>query len=369
MNWLRTQNIAANATCTEVLKESTLFTSTLKGKHNISMRSEHILSTKVFVFLYKVERFKICNKTLQHMVALAPMGKLYVNRTSGGKLDILIPLNGQLSSLKVEMGESDHAKHIIFNVGISKPGSVKKEMLSKMPNLGLLPSSHRYDGFSRAIASDRGFDERMEVLSYLTLQNNLKPYDSTIATLSTDCSKALEVDLAEALPDQIFYRTFLATPIYNTVLHSLVEAQEVNVPNELSIVCNCGSMSWRFIFKYMKSCGIPPNAATHNIMIDCCSIIRCFKSASAIVSMMVREGFYPQTMTYTALVKILLEYGDFDQALINLLDHVTAEGIQLDVTVGSEFEDFILAEDSETVLRRLQFFKDSNQNLTFTVAL
>ncbi|KAK9213858.1 hypothetical protein WN944_005843 [Citrus x changshan-huyou] len=179
-----------------------------------------------------------------------------------------------------------------------------------MPNLGLLPSSHRYDGFSRAIASDRGFDERMEVLSYVI---------------------------------RVFYRlvlimlseTFLATPIYNTVLHSLVEAQEVNVPNELSIVCNCGSMSWRFIFKYMKSCGIPPNAATHNIMIDCCSIIRCFKSASAIVSMMVREGFYPQTMTYTALVKILLEYGDFDLALINLLDHVTAEGIQLDVTVVS----------------------------------
>ncbi|KAK9213863.1 hypothetical protein WN944_005848 [Citrus x changshan-huyou] len=160
------------------------------------------------------------------------------------------------------MEESDHA------------AALKWTLVSEtMQNLGLQPSSHRYDGFSRAIVSDRGFDERMEV--------------------------------------------------------------EVNVPNELSTVCNCGSMSWRFIFKYMKSCGIPPNAATHNIMIDCCSIIRCFKSASAIVSMMVREGFYPQTMTYTALVKILLEYGDFDQALINLLDHVTAEGIQLDVTVVS----------------------------------
>ncbi|KAK9217280.1 hypothetical protein WN943_005906 [Citrus x changshan-huyou] len=35
------------------------------------------------------------------------------------------------------------------------------------------------------------------------------------------------------------------------------------------------------------------------------------------------------------LIPILLDYGDFDQALINLLDHVTAEGIQLDVTVVS----------------------------------
>lgn len=34
-------------------------------------------------------------------------------------------------------------------------------------------------------------------------QNNLKPQDSTIATLSVECSKALELDLAEALLDQI----------------------------------------------------------------------------------------------------------------------------------------------------------------------
>ena len=47
------------------------------------------------------------------------------------------------------------------------------------------------------------------------------------------------------------------------------------------------------IFKNMKSCGIPPDAATYNIMIDCCTISRCFKSACALVSMMVRDGFYP----------------------------------------------------------------------------
>lgn len=34
-------------------------------------------------------------------------------------------------------------------------------------------------------------------------QNNLKPQDSTIAALSVECSKALELDLAEALLDQI----------------------------------------------------------------------------------------------------------------------------------------------------------------------
>lgn len=58
------------------------------------------------------------------------------------------------------------------------------------------------------------------------------------------------------------------------------------------------------IFKNMKSFGVPLDAATYNIMINCCSIIRCFKSARALVSMMVRDGFYPQTMTYTALIKV-----------------------------------------------------------------
>ncbi|PSS31201.1 Pentatricopeptide repeat-containing protein [Actinidia chinensis var. chinensis] len=114
----------------------------------------------------------------------------------------------------------------------------------------------------------------------------------------------------------------LGTPSYNTVLQSLVEAKEIHVATE--------------IFKSMKSCGFLPNAATYNIMIDCCSIIRCFKSASALVSLMVRDGFYPQAVTYTALMKILLGNGDFDEA-INLLDQGILEGIQSDVLLFNTF--------------------------------
>lgn len=58
------------------------------------------------------------------------------------------------------------------------------------------------------------------------------------------------------------------------------------------------------VFKNMKYCDLPPDAATYNIMIDCCSIIRCFKSASALLSMMLRDGFCPHTCTYTALIKV-----------------------------------------------------------------
>ena len=62
------------------------------------------------------------------------------------------------------------------------------------------------------------------------------------------------------------------------------------------------------IFKNMKSCGIPLDAASYNIMIDCCSILRCFKSACALVPMMVRDGFYPQALTYTAIIKVIQCY-------------------------------------------------------------
>lgn len=62
------------------------------------------------------------------------------------------------------------------------------------------------------------------------------------------------------------------------------------------------------IFKRMKSCGCPADAATYNIMIDCCSIIHSYKSACALVSMMIRDGFSPKAVTFTALMKVITEY-------------------------------------------------------------
>ncbi|RVX15939.1 Pentatricopeptide repeat-containing protein [Vitis vinifera] len=73
---------------------------------------------------------------------------------------------------------------------------------SLMQNLGLEPSCHTYDGLIKAIVSDRGFSDGMEVLKTMQLRN-LKPYDSTLAALSIGSSKALQLDLAESLLDQI----------------------------------------------------------------------------------------------------------------------------------------------------------------------
>ncbi|KAF7817683.1 pentatricopeptide repeat-containing protein [Senna tora] len=327
---------------------------------------------------------------------------------------------------------------------------IAEQLFLQMQNLGLQPSSHTYDGFVRAVVSERGFSDGLEVVSSDSLlvallasgklkvmrQKNLKPYNSTLATLSICCSEAQELDIAEALLNQISeyphphpynallascdkmnqperavrvlakmkqmnmlpdIRTYellfslftnvnapyeegnmisqvdaakrisaiesdmakngiphsslsmksllkalgeegmitkmiqylhvaenlfihrepsLGTAMYNLVLHSLVEAKESHRAIE--------------IFKKMKFCGFKSDAATYNIMIDCCSILRCFKSASLLVSIMIREGFYPDTPTYTALIKILLGNENFNEAL-NLLNRVRLDGKQLDV--------------------------------------
>ncbi|KAJ6307563.1 hypothetical protein OIU76_017374 [Salix suchowensis] len=314
-----------------------------------------------------------------------------------------------------------------------KPGLAKQLML-QMENIGLLPSSHTYNRFARAV-SKRHFRQGMEVLKTMQ-QKNLKPHDPTLATISVACSKALELDLAEVLLDQItncpypypynsflqacdamdqperalrmlakmkklkiqpdirtyqqlfslvgntnapyedgdmlsrvdsakrikaiekdmakngvqhsqesmknllkalgkegmvrelmqylcvaedlFYHSnrHLGIPLYNSVLHSLVEAEECRMAIAL--------------FKHMKASGLEPNAATYCIMIDCCRTIRCYKSACALVSMMLRSGFYLQTVGYTVLIKILLQDENFDEAL-NLLDQGHSEEIKLDV--------------------------------------
>lgn len=61
------------------------------------------------------------------------------------------------------------------------------------------------------------------------------------------------------------------------------------------------------IFKRMKACGYPADAATYNIMIDCCSLIHSYESACALVSMMIRDGFSPKAVTVTALMKVLTD--------------------------------------------------------------
>nr|XP_043635035.1 pentatricopeptide repeat-containing protein At1g76280 isoform X2 [Erigeron canadensis] len=105
------------------------------------------------------------------------------------------------------------------------------------------------------------------------------------------------------------------TPIYNIVLHSLIEANE-------------GQMAIH-VFKTLMAGGYCPNDVTFTIMIDCCAITGSYKSALGLTASMFRHGYPPQVQTYTALVKLVLALGDFDQALV-LLNQACIEGIHLD---------------------------------------
>ncbi|KAG1327487.1 pentatricopeptide repeat-containing protein [Cocos nucifera] len=118
--------------------------------------------------------------------------------------------------------------------------------------------------------------------------------------------------------ENMFWQTdpYQKSDMYNIVLHALVKAKESHRAIE--------------VFKNMRACGLPANVATYNIMIECCSILTCFKSACALVSLMLRDGFCPQLLTYTALIKVLLANENFEGAL-HLLDQARSEGIHPDI--------------------------------------
>ncbi|PIA46252.1 hypothetical protein AQUCO_01500044v1 [Aquilegia coerulea] len=314
-----------------------------------------------------------------------------------------------------------------------------EQLFLQMQRLGIKPSSNTYDGLIRAAVRKRGLRNALKMLKEME-EANFKPSTSTLAILSIGCSNVLELDLAEALLDQIHTTSWLwpfnalligydktdqperavrllakmkqlnlkfdtktyellfslfgcvnapyedgnilsraeaakrinaieldmrkngilhshssmekllkalgaegmikelmqhfhmaenqliltnnfkGTIIYNTVLHSLVEANENLLATD--------------IFKDMKSRGVPADMSTYNIMIDCCYSSGCYKSACMFVSMMIRDGFFPHLSTYTSLIQAsfstLVANDGFDEAL-HLLNQMNLERIQSDV--------------------------------------
>ncbi|XP_045824397.1 pentatricopeptide repeat-containing protein At1g76280-like isoform X1 [Trifolium pratense] len=468
----------------------------------IKVYSMSVISLRKFIWSFtRLGDLQSAYRTLQQMVSLAMKGNISIGRTVYGKLystrlDIPVPSNDGLCSTILDLRNSKQhgscilappmylpdtisasmeqqvilmdngkakcaekkrlngQKHSLlmkvlrwsFNDIIHGCAKEKNYMLAwklilQMQNLGLQPSSHTYDGIIRAIVSQRSFGDAMRMFKKMQ-QENLKLYDSTLATLSITFSRELQLDLAESLLNQISecsyphpynallascdalnqperavrvfakmrkikllpdMRTYellfslfgivnapyedsnmlsqmdaakridaierdmanngfqhshlslknilkslgeegmirelvqylhvaenlfiysnpsLGTDMYNIVLHYLVEAQESHKAIE--------------IFKKMKLCGCHADSTTYNIMIDCCSIIRSYRSASLLISMMIREGFCPVACTYTALIKILLEDENFYEAL-NVLERIKLDGIKLDVLLFNTF--------------------------------
>ncbi|KAL2349373.1 hypothetical protein Fmac_003373 [Flemingia macrophylla] len=493
-------------TYTELLKlavlQKNLSAAHLICHEYIKNYSMSIIALRRFIWSFtRLGDLESAYNMLQHMVSLATRGNISIARTVYGKLytsrlDIPVPSNKGLGSTVLDLKEKkklDSCIHLplahlpdstsssigqqISCVGNKKAKSAEsdglngqkqsllmkllrwsfndiihgcakqknyklaRKLMLQMENLGLQPSSHTYDGIIKAVVSQRSFGDGIGVLKTMQ-QKNLKPYDSTLATLSITCSQALQLDLAEALLNQIsecqyphpynvllascdalnqperavrvfakmkqnlflpniktyellfslfgvvnapyedsnilsqvdaakrinaiekdmakngiqhsylsmknllralgeermireliqylhaaeslfIYRNpSLGTHIYNTVLHYLVEAKE----SGMAIA----------IFKKMKLCGCPTDSETYNIMIDCCSILKSYRSACLLMAMMIRKGFCPVTCTYTAIIKILLEDENFNEAL-NLLKQFILDGIQPDVLLFNTF--------------------------------
>ncbi|CAJ1972614.1 unnamed protein product [Sphenostylis stenocarpa] len=430
--------------------------------------STSIIALRRFIWSFtRLGDLQSAYKTLQQMVSLAISGNISITRTDYGKLystrvDIPVPSNkgiglatldlkgkNKLDSCKsTELDGLNGEEHsllmkvlrwsfndIIHGCAKQKNYMLARQLMLQMENLGLQPSCHTYNGIIKAVISHGSFGDALGVLKKMQ-QKNLKPNDSTLATLSITCSKALQLDLAEALLNQISeclyphpynallascdelnqperavrvfakmkqkkvlpdIRTFellfslfgvvnapyeesnilsqvdafkrinaiekdmatngiwhshlsiknllralgeegmireliqylhvaenlfiyrnpsLGTRIYNIVLHYLVEAKE----SDMAIA----------IFKKMKLCGCNPDSETYNIMIDCCTIGKSYRSACLLISMMIRNGFCPGICTYTAFIKILLQDENFDEVM-NLLKQVILDGIQPDV--------------------------------------
>ncbi|XP_040363919.1 pentatricopeptide repeat-containing protein At1g76280 isoform X3 [Rosa chinensis] len=269
--------------------------------------------------------------------------------------------------------------NLIYACAELRNGGLAEQLVLQMQKLGFQINSHVYDGLIRAIVPERGFSSGMEIdqpenavrllakMKHLQVTPNIwtyeqlfslfgnvnAPYEEGNMLSQVDAAKrikAIEMDMANYgiqhsfvsmnnllkalgaegmtrelihylhVAENLFCRNhiYLGTPIYNTVLHSLVESEESQMAIKM--------------FKNMKSCGVPADAATYTIMIKCCKILRCYRSACALVSMMLRDGFYPLTITYTALIKTLLEDDIIDEAL-NLLDQASSEGNKLDTLV------------------------------------
>ncbi|XP_020572302.1 pentatricopeptide repeat-containing protein At1g76280 isoform X2 [Phalaenopsis equestris] len=151
--------------------------------------------------------------------------------------------------------------------------------------------------------------------SYMSMKNLIRALgtEGMIPSMLQRVKKAEKMFL-EIEPHQI-------TDFYNIVLHALVEAGHGLTAIEY--------------FQKMRSYGFLADAATYHIMIKCCSLISCFRSALALTSLMLRDGFLPQIMTYTALVKVLLAVDDFHGAL-GIFNQISSDEIQLDVHLFNE---------------------------------
>ncbi|GAU45008.1 hypothetical protein TSUD_87990 [Trifolium subterraneum] len=282
----------------------------------IKVYSMSVISLRKFIWSFtRLGDLQCAYRTLQQMVSLAMRENISIGRTVYGKLystrlDIPVPSNDGLGSTILDLRNSKQHDSCILAPPMYLPDTKcaetnglngqKHSLLMKMQNLGLQPSSHTYDGIISAIVSQRSFGDAMRmddamlcaIPSTRIVEEPKYVLEMRLKSLGEEGMIRELVQYLHVVENLFIYRNpSLGTDMYNIVLHYLVEAQESHMAIE--------------IFKKMKLCGCHPDSTTYNIMIDCCSIIRSYRSASLLISMMIREGFCPVACTYTALIKVL----------------------------------------------------------------
>ncbi|XP_066392534.1 pentatricopeptide repeat-containing protein At1g76280-like [Miscanthus floridulus] len=137
--------------------------------------------------------------------------------------------------------------------------------------------------------------------------------------------------------------------LYSIALHALVDAKETHRAV--------------MIFKIMRSCNLPTDISIYNTMIECCKWLSCFKSASALLSLMLRDGFNPTVVTFTPLLKEHELYNTAIEALLVLSMRMISEDVSILSEKRIAFEDLILSEEPDAELRIIRAFQAGEEFL------
>jgi pentatricopeptide repeat protein len=172
-------------------------------KHYVNHYNLDILSLRRFIWSFtRLGDLKSAYELLQHMVYLALRGEFFVKSNRGKlhstRLYIPVPSKDETGSEKFAFGVTDrivdcnssskvalpkgHNKILAIRVlrwsfndvihacGQSKNSELAEQLMLQMQNLGLLPSSHTYDGFIRAVAFPEGYEYGMTLVGVCNVQ-------------------------------------------------------------------------------------------------------------------------------------------------------------------------------------------------------